>query len=117
MQSLTEDRMPEVLAADRAVIYKHSPACWSGAMAMRQMRRFIERHPDTPVWMVDVIAQRPLSRAIAERCAIRHESPQVILICRGTPAWHDSHFGVQADALARQLAQTECGTAIEEGVS
>jgi len=53
--------------------------------------------------MVDVIRQRPLSREIAARLGIRHESPQTILIRGGAVGWHASHYDVTADALATQV--------------
>jgi bacillithiol system protein YtxJ len=53
--------------------------------------------------LVDVIRQRPLSREIAARLGIPHESPQVIVIRGGTVRWHASHYEVTADALAAQI--------------
>lgn len=58
-----------------------------------------------PVYWVDVIGSRPLSRVIASRLGIDHESPQAILLRSGTPVWHDSHSGVTAGAIARALRQ------------
>jgi bacillithiol system protein YtxJ len=58
-------------------------------------------HPTVPVYLVDVIAQRLLSRDIAARLGIRHESPQAIVLRNGAAAWHASHYAVTAEALAR----------------
>jgi bacillithiol system protein YtxJ len=69
------------------------------------VHRFLAAHPDMPVYLVDVIAGRPLSRAIAARLDITHESPQAILLRSGTPVWHASHDGVTAEAIARELRQ------------
>lgn len=96
------------LSADRALLYKHSPACWSGVMARREVKRIMEAHPDLPVYVVDVIEDRDLSQEIAARTGIRHESPQVLLICCGRPAWSDAHFGVRLEAVVRELAREEC---------
>jgi len=62
-------------------------------------------HPAIPVYLVDVIAQRPLSREIAARLGIRHESPQVIVLRNGAVAWHGSHSDVSAEALAAQVGE------------
>jgi bacillithiol system protein YtxJ len=59
-------------------------------------------HPAVPVYVVDVIAQRLLSREIAACFGIRHESPQAILFRGGRVAWHASHYDVTAAALAVQ---------------
>jgi bacillithiol system protein YtxJ len=60
-------------------------------------------HPTVPVYLVDVIGQRPLSREIAARLAITHESPQVLLFRNGGVAWHASHYDVTAESLAAQV--------------
>ena len=69
--------------------------------ALGEVQRFMAEHPAIPVYLVDVIAQRPLSREIAARLGIRHESPQAILFRQGAAAWHASHDAVTAEALAR----------------
>ncbi|MFW6089818.1 MAG: bacillithiol system redox-active protein YtxJ [Gemmatimonadota bacterium] len=86
-----------------AVLYKHSPVCGLSTRARRQVRRFVEAHPDLPVYVVDVIGQRELAREIEERTGIRHESPQVIVLLGGNPAWHGSHRAVTEEALTRAI--------------
>jgi monothiol bacilliredoxin len=56
------------------------------------------------VFLIDVLAQRPLSRRIAATLGIQHESPQVIVLRNGKPVWHASHYEVTADALAKEIA-------------
>jgi bacillithiol system protein YtxJ len=86
-----------------AVIYKHSPRCGSALFALEAVERFAARHPDVPVFQVDVVGHRALARAIAARLDVRHESPQVILLRQGRPVWVASHGQVDADALEAQL--------------
>lgn len=62
----------------------------------------MQRRPGIPVFLVDVLSQRPLSRRIAAILGIRHESPQIIVLRRGAPLWHASHYDVTADTLARE---------------
>lgn len=69
------------------------------------MRRFTDEHPEVPVYQVDVIGRRGLSQALAARLGVTHESPQAILLRGGQVAWHDSHAGVTAEAIARELRQ------------
>lgn len=82
-----------------AVLYKHSPACWMSARALREVRAFAAGHPRTPVYLLDVIGQRSLARDIAESYGIRHQSPQAIVLRHGEPDWHGSHRGITAAAL------------------
>lgn len=97
----SEDAIREALDQEWAVLYKHSDRCWVSAMAVRQVRRFAESHPDTPVYQVNVIGGREASHALARMTGIPHQSPQAIVVNEGRVVWHDSHFGVKAAALAQ----------------
>jgi bacillithiol system protein YtxJ len=70
---------------------------------MREVRRFVEEHPEVSVFVIDVLAQRDLSDHVAARAGIRHESPQAIVLRRGSPVWSASHRGVTAAAIAQQI--------------
>jgi monothiol bacilliredoxin len=91
-----------LLAAPLAVLYKHSPICPTSDVAYEEMLAF-RRHRAVPVYMVDVIQHRPLSRALAERIGVRHASPQAIILRDGVAAWHRSHHEIQAEAMARMV--------------
>lgn len=83
----------------RVLLFKHSPACPISADARCHYEAFRHRHPDVPTLFVDVIADRPVARGLADRCGVRHESPQAILFERGVPVWHASHGAITADLL------------------
>jgi bacillithiol system protein YtxJ len=89
------------------VLYKHSPACLTSAVALTELRALHKTLPEVPVYQVDVIHERGLSQRIAADLQISHESPQVILICDGRPIWHTSHFGIKAAALVTQIARAD----------
>jgi bacillithiol system protein YtxJ len=93
-----------------AVLYKHSPTCGLSSMALDEVEAFSAQHPDVPVYLVDVLAQRPLSNAIEATLGIRHESPQAFVFRQGTVVWHGSHRRVQRAALIEQVAQAESAT-------
>lgn len=99
-----EADLDSVVGAELAVIYKHSPLCGLSTIAVREVRRFIERNPDTPVYLLDVIRNRDLARTVEAKLDVRHESPQVIVIRDGSAAWDASHRGVTADALQENVA-------------
>ncbi|HEX2094415.1 MAG TPA: bacillithiol system redox-active protein YtxJ, partial [Longimicrobiaceae bacterium] len=88
---------------ERALLYKHSTRCPISAAAHGEVQRLLQRHPDAPVYMLDVNLSRDASRYVAERTGIEHHSPQAILLRGGSPAWHASHLDITADALAEQL--------------
>jgi bacillithiol system protein YtxJ len=94
--------LPPLLTAPLAVLYKHSPICPTSGFAYEEMLAF-RRLRQVPVYVVDVIKHRPLSRALAERLGVVHASPQAIILRAGVPAWHRSHFDIVADALTRAI--------------
>ena len=99
----TEADVASALAEPLAVVYKHSPICPTSGIAYEEIRSLHRLQQDVPVYLVDVIHSRPLSRYIAERLGVVHQSPQAIIVRSGVPAWHGSHFDLRADAMAREL--------------
>jgi bacillithiol system protein YtxJ len=102
----SEADLAPLLAAPLAVLYKHSPICPTSGIAYEEMLAF-RRRSRVPVYLVDVIKHRPLSRALAERIGVAHASPQAIVLREGVPAWHGSHYDIQADALARVVGHLD----------
>jgi bacillithiol system protein YtxJ len=88
-----------------AVIYKHSPRCGSCLAALDEVRRFTAAHPHIPVFQVEVLTQRAVSDAIADRLAVHHASPQVIVVRDRRAVWSATHWNVTANALAEQLSR------------
>jgi bacillithiol system protein YtxJ len=99
----TDADVATVLAEPLAVVYKHSPICPTSGIAYEEMRSLRRLQQDVPVYLVDVINSRPLSRYIAERVGVVHASPQAIILRAGVPAWHGSHFDLRAETMARKL--------------
>jgi bacillithiol system protein YtxJ len=108
---VTEADLSEVLAAPLAVLYKHSPICPTSDVAREELLAF-RRRSAVPVYLVDVIKHRPLSRALAERIGVAHASPQAILLRNGVAAWHRSHYEIQADALERAVGMLHPGESV-----
>ena len=96
--------LTEVLNLPLALIYKHSTRCWASHVAHKQVESFAENRPDLPIFMVDVIRDRPLSQEISSELQVRHESPQVILVRTGVAQWHASHYDVTQEELEKQLS-------------
>lgn len=78
----------------RAVVYKHSTRCWGCRPALQAITTFAERHPDVPVYIVDVLLSSELAQTIAADTGVRHESPQVLVLGDGRVVWHASHSRV-----------------------
>jgi bacillithiol system protein YtxJ len=99
----SEADLAAALAEPLAVVYKHSPICPSSDIAFEEMRSLRRLHHDVPVYLIDVVHSRPLSRSISERVGVVHASPQAIILRSGVPAWHGSHYDLRADTIAEQL--------------
>ena len=99
----TQDDVASALSEPIAVVYKHSPICPTSGVAYEEMRSLRQLHQDVPVYLVDVVHSRQLSRYIAEQVGVVHASPQAIILRAGVPAWHGSHFDLRAEVMARRL--------------
>lgn len=106
----TEADVVSALAEPLAVVYKHSPICPTSGIAYEEMRSLRHLHGDVPVYLVDVVHSRPLSRYIAERIGVVHASPQAIILRAGVPAWHGSHFDLRAEVIGRRLESLKAET-------
>ncbi len=98
----TESGLAEALREPLALIYKHSPLCGVSSMARREVLAFAAAHPDVPIYEVDVVRDRPLSRAVERELGVRHASPQALLLRSGAVVWHGSHHAVSRSALERE---------------
>jgi bacillithiol system protein YtxJ len=96
-----EGALEEALEADLAVIYKHSPFCPTSRNAMREVQDFAQRKPEVPVYVVDVVRSQALSQRLASDLEIQHQSPQAIVVRKGKPTAHGSHYDVTVDQLER----------------
>jgi len=72
--------------------------------ALDEVEAFVAAHPDAPAYLVDVRAERPQSQLIAARAGVRHESPQIIILRRGSAVWSASHGAITAGAIQRNFA-------------
>jgi bacillithiol system protein YtxJ len=100
---LTDDDVDRMLGLPVAVLYKHSPSCGASRWAMTEVQQLAEDRPGTPIFVVDVIRQRPLARQLAQILDVAHASPQVLVLDHGDVTWHGSHSNVRAAFVEEQL--------------
>ena len=58
---------------------------------------------------MDVIADRPVARGLAEACGVPHQSPQSLLFESGEVVWHASHWDITASSLEKAWGTAEPG--------
>lgn len=80
------------------VFFKHSLTCPISAAAYDRMAEF-----EGEVALIEVQRARELSKEMAHRLGVPHESPQVIVLHNGQVVWHASHFDITADAVAEAV--------------
>ena len=97
-----EADVQQAFRTGRFLLFKHSTRCGTSLRAYREVEEFEALGGEVPVFLVDVIAQRSLSRDLAERLGVRHASPQVILVSGDRPVWSASHGGINAAVLREQ---------------
>lgn len=88
-----------------AIIFKHSTSCHISSSVHLQVERFLAECPHRSLHKVHVIEDRPLSNYIAQKTGVRHASPQVIVLRRGSVHWHASHFDITAETLGEQSSE------------
>lgn len=84
------------------VVFKHSTTCPISSAAYNEMSRF-----DGEVALVEVQSDRNLSKEIALRTGVAHESPQVLVLLKGKVVWNASHWKVKADAVREAVKKSE----------
>ena len=84
------------------LLFKHSSTCPISAHAYREMREV-----KSPVSIVVVQRSRELSREVAARTGVPHESPQALVLRNGRAVWSASHFEVTADAVEQAMRENE----------
>lgn len=77
------------------VIFKHSTSCSISTMAkMRLEDDYNNLESSVAFHYLDLISFRNISRAIAEKLEVHHESPQIILLYKGEVIYDASHFDI-----------------------
>lgn len=83
------------------LIFKHSTSCSiSGAALNRLERNFKpEEWSGIKTYFLDLLSFRDISKAIADKFEVAHESPQAILIKDGKAVYSASHFDIDYRAI------------------
>lgn len=87
------------------LVFKHSTSCSISAGAHDEFFNYVNDAKTAPVdfAIVHVIEERPVSNAIAEQLAVKHASPQAILIKDGQSVWDTSHWHITYNFLSEKL--------------
>ncbi len=94
----TLDRLVEQSYQEPVVLFKHDPFCPISAAAHRELQQMPE-----PVSLIDVEHETYISAEVAKRTGVQHESPQVIVLNQGRPAWSASRYEITQEAVGKAI--------------
>jgi len=81
-----------------SLIFKHSTRCSISMMAKKRFELDWEDLPeDMPLYFLDLITYRDLSKQVADIFQVHHESPQLLLIKDGECVLDQSHGQISVD--------------------
>lgn len=88
-----------------SIIFKHSTRCSISMMAKRRFeldgKLFDENI--TPLYFLDLIKYRDLSKSVADVFNVHHESPQLLLIKNGECILDQSHSSISAEEAVESI--------------
>ena len=96
------DQAVEESKTKPVLIFKHSRTCPISKAALDRLERHWDLGNVTP-YFLDLLSYREVSNAVAERFGVQHESPQVLIIGQGKPAYNKSHFDINYKDIKAQL--------------
>ena len=86
------------------VVFKHSTRCSISAMAKSRLERQQEqRNVAADFHLINVVKDKPISSAAAEKFAVHHESPQLIVLKNGEVVLDQSHYDIQLEEVTEVL--------------
>ncbi|MBL0341015.1 MAG: bacillithiol system redox-active protein YtxJ [Bacteroidetes bacterium] len=85
------------------IIFKHSTRCSVSRMALRMIES--EWSNQEPIYLVNVVENRPVSNQIAMQYNIQHESPQLLVVKNGACIYDASHSAIDIEVV-KELIQS-----------
>jgi len=99
------DQIDKLSHEKDVVLFKHSTTCGISAGAKNRIETdWSAITPGTSFYYLDLLSYRPISKAIAERYGVRHESPQILIIRKGQAIYHSSHHSINISAINGAMA-------------
>ena len=106
--SLTEPQQLNGLVKESSsipvIIYKHSSRCGLSAMTENKLEEGWELlQPKVKLYFLDLIRDREVSKSVAERFNVRHQSPQILIIKNGICVYNSSHYEINVKTILENI--------------
>jgi bacillithiol system protein YtxJ len=101
----TEEQLAKIKSANgNSIIFKHNTTCPISKGAKGRLEAEGDNLPsDTPVYMVDIMSNRPVSDAIAEQFNVEHKSPQLLVIKDGECTYNEALSAINVEDTAAAI--------------
>jgi bacillithiol system protein YtxJ len=85
------------------LIFKHSTRCNVSADAWEIVRPLQTDKIRVKPYFLDLLTYREISDAIEEMFQVRHQSPQILIIRKGNCIYHESHWRITLEKIAKAI--------------
>jgi bacillithiol system protein YtxJ len=86
------------------VIFKHSTTCGISRMVLNMFTGSYALEAESiDMYFLDLLANRNVSSAVAEKFQVMHQSPQMLIIKNGVVVAHDSHGAINELELEKYI--------------
>ncbi len=83
------------------IIFKYSSECGSSSRLKTELEEEMKaKKINYPIYLVTVQIQKVLSQKISDMFQIKHESPQVIVLNKGSVTYTAHHMDIKTDKFA-----------------
>jgi len=103
----SEEQLAKIKEAEGySIIFKHNTTCpISKGVKGRLEQDGDELSEKAPVYIVDLIANRPMSDAVAEEFDVKHQSPQLLVIKNGECTYDEALYAITVEDTANAIAE------------
>ncbi len=90
------------------IIFKHNTTCPISKGVLRSLKEQENvLPPDIHFYILDLLTNRSISDAIAEKYDVEHQSPQLLLIKDGKCIYNESLYDITAEETAKAISVIE----------
>ncbi len=97
----TPEQLEEVFEVSKrkpVVIFKHSKSCPISANVFEEVAEV-----DSTIFLITVQDAREISKKVAQKTGIKHETPQAIVLRDETAVYHASHYDITASEITAEI--------------
>jgi bacillithiol system protein YtxJ len=104
----SEEKLTEASVASLqlpVLLFKHSTTCSISHTALNRLERNWRKEDDSSIkaYYLDLHSHRDLSREIASRFEVDHQSPQVLILHHQKSVYNCSHFDIDYAAIKEEI--------------